>query len=69
MKKNMGSLDRIIRSIAAIIIAVLFFTDIISGTAGIILLVIAAIFALTSFFSFCPAYLPFGLNTCKKSED
>ena len=65
MKKNMGSIDRGIRFIVALIIAVLFFTGKVTGTLGIILLAIAAIFVLTSFISFCPLYAPFGIKTCK----
>lgn len=65
MKKNMGSADRIIRLIIAAIFATLYFTDIIGGTIGIVLLAIALIFALTSFISFCPLYWPFGIKTCK----
>ncbi|MEY3237631.1 MAG: hypothetical protein RI883_1732 [Bacteroidota bacterium] len=66
MKKNMGSADRIIRLVIAAIIAILFFTNVIPGTVGIVLLVLAGVFVLTSLISFCPLYLPFGLNTCKK---
>jgi len=68
MKKNMGSADRIIRFIVAAIVAVLYFTNVISGTLGIVLLVVAAIFLITSFISFCPLYAPFGLSTCKMQE-
>lgn len=64
MKKNMGSTDRIVRSIIAAVIAVLFFTKMITGTLGIVLLVLAGIFLLTSFVSFCPIYAPFGISTC-----
>lgn len=64
MKKNMGGADRIIRIIIAAIVGVLFFTGIISGTLGIILLVLAGVFVLTSFISFCPLYAPFGISTC-----
>ena len=66
MKKNMGAADRIIRIIIAAVIAVLFFTDVITGTLGIVLLVLAGIFLLTSLVNFCPLYLPFKLNTMKK---
>lgn len=65
MKKNMGSADRIIRVIIGLVIATLYFMEIISGTLAIILGVVAAIFILTSLVSFCPLYLPFGLSTCK----
>ena len=66
MKKNMGSLDRTVRIIVAALIAVLYFTGIIHGTWAIILLVLAVVFVLTSFVSFCPLYAIFGINTCKK---
>ncbi len=64
MKKNMGSADRIVRLVISAVIAVLFFTKVISGTLGIILIVLAVVFALTSFISFCPLYAPFGLSSC-----
>jgi Na+(H+)/acetate symporter ActP len=66
MKKNMGSADRIIRTILAIVVAILYFTDQISGTAAIILGILAIIFLLTSFIGFCPLYLPFRISTRKK---
>jgi len=66
MKKNMGSIDRILRIFIAIIVGILFLTNVISGTAAIILLALSGIFILTSFISFCPLYVPLGINTCKK---
>ena len=68
MKKNMGSTDRIVRIVVAAIIAILFFTNVVTGTLGIVLLVLGGIFLLTSVVSFCPIYAPFGLSTCKTSE-
>ncbi|MHC1733912.1 MAG: DUF2892 domain-containing protein [Bacteroidales bacterium] len=68
MKKNMGTADRIIRVIIAAIIALLYFTGIIQGTLGVILLVLAGVFVLTSIISFCPLYAPFGISTCKSKE-
>jgi len=68
MKKNMGTADRIIRVIIAAIIAILYFTGILSGTLGIVLLIAAGIFVLTSLVSFCPLYAPFGLKTCAVKE-
>ncbi|MFQ5448703.1 MAG: DUF2892 domain-containing protein [Saprospiraceae bacterium] len=65
MKKNMGTTDRILRIFAAVVIAALYFTNTVTGTLGIVLLVIGAIFLLTSFVSFCPLYAPFGISTCK----
>lgn len=68
MKKNMGTADRVIRLIIAAVIAALYFGDIISGTLGIVLIILAGVFALTSFISFCPLYAPFGLSTCAMKE-
>ena len=64
MRKNMGTADRIIRVIIAAIVGILYFTSVISGTFGIILLVLAGVFVLTSLISFCPLYAPFGFRTC-----
>jgi len=63
MKKNMGTLDRVLRIAIAIAIIALYLTQIISGTIAIILLIIAAAFIITSFIRFCPLYLPFGIRT------
>lgn len=65
----MGSADRMIRIIIAAIIGILYFTGFISGTVGIVLLVLGGIFLLTSFVNFCPLYVPFGLSTRKSKED
>ena len=63
MKKNIGTIDRVIRVGMAITVAVLYFTGQISGTAAIILGILAVVFALTSLVGTCPLYLPFGLST------
>ena len=68
MKSNMGMADRVIRILVAAIIAILYFTNQISGTAAIILGIIAIAFLLTGFVSFCPGYLPFKLSTKKMGE-
>jgi hypothetical protein len=68
MKKNMGSTDKIIRVLIAAVIAILFFTNVISGTFGIVLLVLAGVFVLTSLISFCPLYTLIGANTCPKDK-
>ena len=68
MKKNMGNADRIIRVLVAAVIAVLYFTNVITGTFAYVLLALGAIFLLTSLAGTCPLYLPFGLNTCAKKE-
>jgi hypothetical protein len=64
MKKNMGTADKVIRIAIAGIIATLYFTNVISGTVGIILLILGAVFVLTGLVSFCPLYAPFGISTC-----
>ena len=66
MKKNMGNLDRSIRLGLAGIILLLTLTDVITGTLAYILLALGIIFAVTSLFSVCPLYLPFGISTRKK---
>jgi len=63
MKQNMGSTDRIIRVVLAVVVAVLYFTNLISGTAAIILGILAIVFLLTSVVGFCPLYAPFKLST------
>ena len=68
MKKNMGTADKAIRIVVALIIAGLYFGGVVEGTLGIVLLVVAAVFLLTSVVSFCPLYLPFGIKTCPKEE-
>lgn len=68
MKKNMGTVDKAVRILAAVLIVVLYFTNVISGTLAIVLLAFAGIFIATSFISFCPLYLPFGISTRPKSE-
>ncbi|HOY28847.1 MAG TPA: DUF2892 domain-containing protein [Flavobacteriales bacterium] len=65
MKPNMGSTDRILRTVVPVVIAFLYFTGVIPGTLGIVLLVLAVVFLATSLMSFCPLYAPFGISTCK----
>lgn len=64
MKKNMGTTDRLIRTIIALIALYLYFGGIVTGTLGIVLIVVSAVFLLTSLVSFCPLYSIVGLNTC-----
>jgi hypothetical protein len=64
MKTNMGNTDRMIRLFVAAVIAALYFAKIITGTVGIVLLVLAGIFVLTSLVRFCPLYAIFGISTC-----
>ncbi|MFF5380834.1 YgaP family membrane protein [Pedobacter suwonensis] len=69
MRKNMGNLDKGLRIALAIGVGVLYYMGIISGTAAIILLVISVILIATSFMSFCPLYLPFGISTRRKNTE
>ena len=66
MKKNMGVTDRIIRIAVAIFVLVWYFMEVINGTLALILGGFAFIMVGTSFVSFCPLYMPFGINTTKK---
>jgi hypothetical protein len=68
MKPNVGNTDKIVRIIAAILIGVLYFANLISGTTAIVLLAVSGILILTSFLSFCPLYFPFGISTIKKEK-
>ncbi len=61
----MGTTDRLLRVIAALFIAALYAQGTIAGKTGIVLMVLAVVFVLTSLVSFCPLYLPLGINTCK----
>jgi len=66
MKRNMGTIDRVVRILIAAVAVYLYVTNVISGAWGIVSIVVAGIFLLTSFVGICPLYLPFGLNTIRK---
>lgn len=66
MKKNMGTTDRIVRTLLAIIAIILYLTGTLTGTLGIVLVVVGVVFLLTSVLGFCPLYTLFRINTCKK---
>jgi len=68
MKQNMGSSDRVIRLLIAAVLIILYFTGIISGILGIVALVAAGVFLLTSTISFCPLYTIFGMSTCPNKK-
>lgn len=68
MKTNVGIIDRTVRTVIALIIIVLYFTHVITGTLAIVLIVLAVVFLLTALVRFCPLYLPFGINTWKKKN-
>ncbi|GAA5027055.1 hypothetical protein GCM10011506_13290 [Marivirga lumbricoides] len=68
MKANMGTADKFIRILLAIAVGVLYYFGIISGTVAVVLGILAISFIITSFISFCPLYLPFGISTRKKQS-
>jgi hypothetical protein len=65
MKRNISNVDRILRVIIAALFAYLYFSGIVTGILGIILIVLGAVFVLTSIMAFCPLYLPFKFSTYK----
>jgi len=68
MRKNMGTIDRVIRVALAILVAVLYFTGQISGTAAVVLGIFAVIFVITSAIGFCPLYVPLHISTVGKAK-
>jgi hypothetical protein len=68
MKSNMGSADKAIRIVLAIVFSGLYITKLVEGTLGLALLVLGGVFVLTSIISFCPLYTLFGMNTCEKKK-
>jgi uncharacterized membrane protein len=68
MKQNMGNLDKLIRILVAIVVAILVYAKVITGTLGIVLSIAAIVFVLTSLVGVCPMYLPFGISTCKTKK-
>ena len=68
MPKNMGTIDKVLRILVAVIVGILYFLNVISGTLAVILLIISSVFILTSLMGFCPLYLPLKINTDKKKD-
>ena len=66
MKKNMGKVDRVVRMVLASVFVLLVVLGFIHGTLAVILLIMAATFALNAINAFCPLYLPFDYSTRKK---
>ena len=64
----MGNTDRLIRLLLAILVAILFYTNVIGGIFGIVLMVIAGVFVVTSLVSFCPLYTLIGVNSCSAKK-
>lgn len=68
MQKNMGTIDKIIRTIIAVILGILILTGIVKGILAIILGIIAVAFLVTSIFGVCPAYFPLGISTKRRDK-
>lgn len=68
MKKNMGTADRVIRLVVALALIALVFGGALSGITAYVVVALAVVFTLTSFISFCPLYLPFGISTLGKKH-
>ena len=68
MKKNMGMTDKIIRSLIAVVMLVLYFTNVVTGIVGIVLIIVSVIFLLTSLVSFCPLYAVLGISSKQKEN-
>jgi hypothetical protein len=66
MKRNIGTVDKVIRILIAVVVVTLYFANLISGTLAIILLAFSAILVVTSLLSYCPLYLPLTISTRKK---
>lgn len=69
MKKNMGTTDRIIRLLLAAVFAYLYFGDVVTGTLGLVLVILGGVFVFTSLVSFCPLYSLVGINTCPAKKN
>ncbi|MBC7365164.1 MAG: DUF2892 domain-containing protein, partial [Candidatus Aminicenantes bacterium] len=65
MKKNMGAVDRTIRTLLAFVMAILVFARVVQGTLAYILVIFTVIFIVTSLIGFCPLYVPLGISTLK----
>lgn len=68
MKKNMGFADKVIRTIIAIVFLALYFTNVLTGTLGIVLVALSLVFLLTSLVSFCPIYALLGISSKPKEH-
>lgn len=68
MKKNMGAADRIIRVMLAAVFGYLYFSGVVTGIAGLLLVILGSVFVITSLIGYCPLYTLFGLNTCQMKK-
>ncbi|RRR77795.1 MAG: DUF2892 domain-containing protein [Candidatus Viridilinea halotolerans] len=67
MQANMGTIDRVIRVVLAVVVAGLILSNVVQGVLAMVLGILAAVFVLTSVVGFCPLYKPFGISTCSRT--
>lgn len=68
MRKNLGNVDRIVRSLFAIVVSLLYINQIIAGVLADVLMVISGLLLITSLLRFCPSYITLRINTCKQNQ-
>jgi len=68
MKQNMGKTDRVLRTVLAVIVLVLYFSDQLTDLAAIVLGIFALVFLATSVLGFCPLYVPLGISSKRKTD-
>jgi hypothetical protein len=68
MKKNLGTADRIIRVLAAVVVGVLVLTGALSGTMAWIFGILAIVLLLTGTAAFCPLYYSVKFSTLGKGN-
>jgi len=68
MKRNVGNTDKLIRYVISLALLSLFYFKIVEGTTGLVVVAVAFVLAITGLLGFCPLYLPFGINTCKRRK-
>lgn len=66
MIKNMGSADRLVRSLVAVIVLGLILADVVTGTLAWVMGIASVVFVATSLMGSCPLYGPFGISTLRK---
>jgi hypothetical protein len=66
MKKNVGALDKGMRVLVALVVAILIYADVLTGTLALVLGIVSLVLVVTSLVNFCPLYALFGINTCRK---
>jgi ABC-type uncharacterized transport system permease subunit len=65
MKKNVGSIDKIVRLVIAVIAVYVAYKGMVASPWDYVLYAVAAIMVITSLMGSCPLFSIFGINTCK----